>query len=181
MGTLTVITEPTQEPVSLAEVKDALKVETTDDDSRLSALIKVARQFAEDYCDTRIMTTIVERSYDAWPAQTLGLNVWPLQSIDSIKYDDTSSPTTEQTLTVNTDYYADTTTEGGRVSTIGGWPSVAVKPKPIRIRMTAGYTSRDNVPDQLKEGIKAYVAYLYEQCPDLKESAKCILRAERRL
>jgi len=181
MGTLTVITAASFEPVTLNEAKKALGIETTEDDTRISGYIKAGRQFAEDYCNILISNTVVERSYDAWPSQTIGLDVWPLQTIDSVKYDDTASPVTEQTLVVNTDYYADIITEGGRVSTIGGWPSVAVKPKPIRIRMTAGYATKALVPEQIKEGIKAYVIYLYDTCPDMEVVSRNILWAERRL
>ena len=185
MGTfntqLTVITKPTSEPVTLTEMKRALIVETSDDDSRISGYIKTARQFAEAYCNINIMPTVVERSFDAWPSTVINLGVWPLQSIDSVKYDDTSSPVTEQTLVVDTDYYADIVTEGGRVGALTGWPSTAVKFKPIRIRMTAGYSNRANVPEQIKDGIKAYVQYLYEVCPDLEQVAKNILWSERRL
>jgi len=167
--------------VSLAEMKRALNVETTDDDSQISGQIKTARQFAEDYCNIIIITTIVERSFDYWPSTVIGLGVWPLQTIDSVKYDDTASPVTEQTLVVNTDYYADTVTEGGRIGALTGWPSTAVKFKPIRVRMTAGYSNRANVPEQIKDGIKAYVQYLYERCPDMEQVAKNILQGERRL
>ena len=180
-GQLTVITQPTAEPVTLTEMKRALNVETSDDDSRISGYIKTARQFAESYCNIRIMTTVVERSFDYWPSSVINLGVWPLQSIDSVKYNDTSSPVTEQTLTVDVDYYADTVTEGGRVGTITGWPSTAVKFKPIRIRMTAGYATRALVPQQVKDGIKAYVSYLYEVCPEMEQVAKNILGPERRL
>ncbi len=181
MGTLTVITAASFEPVTLTEAKRALGIDTTDDDSRISGYIKAARQHAEAYCNLTISNTVIELSFDVWPSHTIWLNTWPLQSIDSIKYDDTASPVTEQTLTVNTDYYADTTTIGGRVSTIGGWPSVAVKPNPIRIRMTAGYATKALVPEQIKEGIKAYVVYLYESCHDMESVSKDILWPERRL
>ena len=179
--TITVITAPTAEPVTLAEVKETLRVLHNDDDSMISKLIKVAREFAEAYCSLTVMTTVLERSYDAWPGSEFELDIWPIQSIDSVKYDDTSSPVTEQTLVVNTDYYADTTTEGGRIKSVSGFPSTAIKPNPIRVRVTAGYSSRDNVPEQIKEGIKAYVAYLYDGNEIMAKVAKDILWSERRI
>jgi len=179
MGTFTVITPPKIEPVSIAEAKIALRILHDDEDVRISQLIKTAREYAEDYCNIITMTTVIELSFDKWPSNVFSLNKWPLQSIDSIKYDDTSSPSVELTLTENVDYYADIKTENGRISTITGWPSHAVTFNPIRIRMTAGYSSAENVPEQIKDGIKAYAAYLYDQDPDLEKAARKILWPRR--
>ena len=180
MGTLSVITEPTVEPVTISEAKDAIGIEHDEDDKRIDGYIKAARIFAEKFCSLKIPSQTVERSYDNWPSGEIDLDVWPLQSIDSVKYDDTASPVTEQTLTLNTDYYADIIQDGGRVRTITGWPSVATKPTAIRISMTAGYATPKLTPESLKDGIKAYVVYLYEQNCDMLQVAKDILRGERR-
>ncbi len=180
MGSFEVITEPTSEPVTLQEAKDALKILHDDEDGRITSLIKTAREFAEAYCGIFIMTTIRELKGDAFLGYEINLDTWPLQSIDSVKYDDTGSPITEQTLVANTDYYADTKTEGGRLRKIKQWPSVATKPNAIRIRMTAGYSSAALVPESLKDGIKAYIIYLYELNIDMERVAKSILWQNRR-
>jgi len=180
MVTSTVITQPTIEPITVEEAKLALGIEHDEDDVRIEGYIQSARIFAEDFCSLKIMSQVIENSYDHWPSTVIALNIWPLISIDSVKYDDTSSPVTEQTLTVDTDYYADTTTEGGRVSAISGWFSHAAKPNPIRIRMTAGYATQSVVPESLKNGLKAYVVYLYEQNCDMRQVAKDLLRGSRR-
>lgn len=179
-ATITVITEPTLEPVTLAEAKTALRVDHSADDTRITALIEAARRFAEAYTGLYIMPQTLEWSIDRWPGLSLMLEIWPLQSIDSVKYDDTSSPVTEQTLVENTDYYTDVTSIGGRVTTISGWPSVAAKPNPIRIRATAGYAltgspQAGNAPESLKEGILAYVMFLYDNDIALKTAAEQIL------
>lgn len=181
MGTLTVITEPTWEPVTLKDVKEGLRISEDDEDGRLYTLIKAARKWAEAYTQLKIPSQVVERSYNYFPSFAIGLDVWPLQSIDSVKYDDTASPVAEQTLTVNTNYYADTTTEGGVVTTITGWPSTATKNNSVRVRMTAGYSSYANVPAGIKEGIIAYVGYMYDGDTNLLETAKAILWHHRRL
>ena len=179
MGTLTTITEPTDEPVSLQEVKDALRVEDGGDDVRLWNIVRAARMFAEDFCGLKLMPQVVELSMDNWPGYEFGLGVWPIATIDTVKYEDTASPVATQTLTENTDYYADTTITHGRLRTIGGWPSVAVKPNAIKIRMTVGYTDQDSVPDQIKEGMKAYCAYMYDSDPLMKDIAERLLWAAR--
>ena len=180
MGALAIITEPTLEPITLEEAKEAIGIDGDDDDLRIEGYIQAARIFAEDFCQLHIMSQIVERQYDGWPSSVINLDVWPLQSIDSIKYDDTASPVAEQTLVVNTDYYADIVADGGRVGTITGWPSHASKFHPIRIRITAGYASQALVPESLKSGIKAYVVYLFSLDCDMRQVAKDMLRGSRR-
>jgi len=175
MGTLTTITEPTEEPVRLEDVKSTLIIEDDSEDSRILGIIRASRKFAEDYCKLKLISQVVELSFDSWPSSEICLGVWPIISIDSVKYDDTSSPITEQTLVEGVDYYADTTTIKGRIRTVSGWPSVAVKPNAIRIRMTVGYADQESVPDQIKEGIKAYCAYLYDSDKMLLDSTKELL------
>jgi len=179
MGAFTVITKPKLEPVTVLEAKGKLGILHDDEDDRISGLIKSAREFTEDYCNIYLMTTVIELTMDRWPATEFGLETSPLQSIDSVKYFDTSSPSTEITLIVDTDYYADTVSEGGRIRSIGGWPSVAVKPNPITITITAGYSSADNVPQRIKDGIMTQVVSLYDLDPDLDKSAKSILWPNR--
>ena len=179
MASLTTITAPTLEPVTLQEVKDTLRVEAGEDDTRLYGIIRASRMFAEAFCGLKIMTQVLELTYDRFPASEFPLDIWPLQSIDSIKYDDTASPVVEQTLVENTDYYADIKTKGGRVRTITGWPSVAVKPGPIRIRVTAGHATQPDVPDNIKEGIKAYCVFLYDADELMETVAKSLLWPER--
>ena len=188
MGTLSVITEPTIEPVTLTDAKALLGVTHNDDDTLITSYITAARQFAEKYTSLRFITQVVEWQLEAWPAWGFNLDIWPLQSVDSIKYDDTDSPIAEQTLVVNTDYYADVEIEGGWVETIGGWPSVTTRPGPIRIRMTAGYADSsaspidlaDNVPEGIKTGIKLYVKFLYESDPCSEATARSVLWHFRR-
>lgn len=163
MSNLTVITAPTIEPVTLQEVKQHVNaVEFSDDDSVLNGYIKDGREWAENFIEQKILTQTIERTYDAWPGLTFNLGVWPLQSVDTIAYYDTASPSAEQTLTANVNYYADTTTIGGRIKNIGGWPSVATRLNPIRIRMTAGYATRALVPQAIKTAIIAYIKMMYD-------------------
>lgn len=179
MGTFTVITEPKVEPVTITEAKDKLSILHDDEDNRIACMIKSAREFAEAYCGIYIMPTVVELTLDRWPSTEIFLNTSPLQTIDSVKYDDTSSPFSEVTLIVDVDYYADTISEGGRVRAISSWPSLAAKLNPIRIRMTAGYTDASSVPFRIKEGIMTAVVALYDMDMDLEKSAKSILWPER--
>lgn len=179
MGSFATITEPTDEPVTLDEAKEALRIEIDDEDTRIWNIIRAARMFAEDYLSQKLMPQVVELSLDSWPSYEFDLGVWPIISVDSVKYEDTASPVATQTLVENTDYYGDITTTEGRLRTITGWPSVAVKPNAIKIRMTVGYADQDSVPDQIKEGIKAYCAYIYDSDECMKDIAERLLWSAR--
>lgn len=179
MGTLTTTTAPIEEPVEVSEVMTAIRATNTDDTDRLTNIITAARIFAEQYTNTRIMTQTVKLNMDRWPASEFLLGVWPLQAIVSVKYYNTASPSVLTTLAANTDYYADITTMGGRVRTISGWPSIAVQPNAISITMTAGYATKAEVPEAIKEGIKAYCVYLYDGDYSMLSVAKDILWPQR--
>lgn len=181
MGTFTLITAPTDEPITVNEAKELLRIDHADDDARIEAHIKAARGFAENYLNLKLFTQTWDLSLPKFTGVTIELGLWPLQSIDSVKYWDTSSPTTEVTLTENTDYYADIVTPGGRIKTIGGWPSVDDKFNPVTVRMTAGYSDLDDIPEEIKDGIKYYVAYLYDADLSMKKIAEEILWPHRRL
>ena len=179
MGSFTTITEPSDEPITLDEAKEALRIDVDDEDTRVWGIIRAARMFAEDYLSQKIMSQVIELSADRWPATEFGLGVWPIISVDTVNYEDTASPVATQTLIADTDYYADITTTEGRLRTITGWPSVAVKPNAIKIRMTVGYADQDSVPDQIKEGIKAYCAYIYDSDECMKDIAQRLLWSAR--
>ena len=164
----------------MQEVKDAIPGLTyNDDDVRINSLIKVSRQLAEDITNLRLYTQTIDISYDYFPKGKFDLGIWPLQSIDSVKYYDTNSPSIQQTLTVNTDYYADTTVIGGRIWVESIWPSIYDKPNAVTVRVTAGYSSRDNIPEKIKEGIKLHVQGLYDGDMELMKVAEKILFSAR--
>lgn len=179
MGTLTVITPPNKEPVTLDEAKGSVKVFHNDDDDRITSLIKTGREFSESYCNIVAMTTVYELSLDVFPQSVFTLNTNPLQYVDSIKYIAPGSPRVEITLIEGVDYYADVITQGGRIFPLGSWPSVASEPNAVKIRFTAGYIDQKNVPEQIKDGIKAYIIYLYDTDDTMLKAAKNILWPQR--
>lgn len=50
-------TEPSVYPVTLAEAKAHLRIDTTDDDSLITSLLASATRWAEDYCDRTFVHT----------------------------------------------------------------------------------------------------------------------------
>jgi hypothetical protein len=54
------------EPVTLAEAKLHLRIDNTDDDDLISALITTARRWAEDYCDRTFIVSFYTLSLDSF-------------------------------------------------------------------------------------------------------------------
>ena len=132
-------TGPKSEPVTLAQTKDHLRVDITDDDDLISALIQGARRKIELDQHRQHMTATWTGYLDSFPAGTeIELPYPPLQSVTSVKYLDADG--TSQTFSSG-DYSVDTTREPGRVI-LGynkSWPTAQAIQKAGTIIFVAGY------------------------------------------
>ena len=92
---LTLLTPPAAEPVTLAEAKAHLKVDTTADDALISSLITGARARAEWHSGRAFVTQSWTLWLDAWPQNGLiEIPLPPLQSVTQVRLhapDDASS------------------------------------------------------------------------------------------
>ena len=82
------MTAPTGEPVSLTEAKAQCRVDITDDDTYITALITAARSHLETIARPQLamITQTGECLLDDWPGGgTLGLRPYPQQSVTSGK------------------------------------------------------------------------------------------------
>ncbi|MBL4791004.1 MAG: phage head-tail connector protein [Kordiimonadaceae bacterium] len=64
-----IVTKPLSEPVLLEEFKDHLKLDGSEEDSSLGALITAARTHIEDYLDLALIDRTVDYFMDAWPTE----------------------------------------------------------------------------------------------------------------
>ncbi len=160
---LSLVTAPAAEPVSLAEAKAHLRVDITEDDSLITALITAARQHAEAITRRQLVTATWDLTLDGWPdGDTILMPLPPLQGVTSITYKD-SGETVYALLA--TDYIVDKAEEPGRIVLAYGktWPSAALYPAAaITVRFTAGYGDAAAVPQAIKQAILLLVAHWYE-------------------
>lgn len=157
--------EPATEPVTLAELKRHLKIEIdeTDYDTELNAQITAARKIAEKWTKRAIITQTWDIYFDAFNlCGEMNLPYPNLQSVSFVKYQDQSN--TQQTLSTS-NYVVDTVRVPGRIYPIYGgyWPSTLAIPKAVQVRAVCGYGTADSVPRDLKYGILAYAAHLFER------------------
>jgi uncharacterized phiE125 gp8 family phage protein len=93
---LKVITAASQEPVTLADAKAFLRVDTDADDALISALVSAAREFAEHYAQVAFADTTYELALAAFPYDAINLPNARSPVVVSVKYTDTAGA--EQTL-----------------------------------------------------------------------------------
>ena len=136
---------PTTEPVTLAYAKLHLRVDITDDDTLITNLIKAAREYAETYC-ARSFVQHTYRADLANFADLMELPLGPVQSVTSIKYYDTASPSVLQTL-ASTVYAVN---KNCITRTYGqSWESVAYRPDAVQITYQTGYSDLASPEDTI--------------------------------
>ena len=161
--------EPVCEPVSLAEVKAHLRVDTSDFDTDLNAKIMAARQETEMF----LQRVLVQRTYraDLWGFDTVIELPYPdLASITSIQYYTPDSPQVLTTLD-STVYRTDLTNNQIYLDWGASYPSVAVRHDAVQITYVAGYAPSTDSPQDLTANIPAAIkAALCLKVADMHEN-----------
>jgi uncharacterized phiE125 gp8 family phage protein len=201
---ITEIVAPSHEPVSLAEMKDYLRIDTTDQDNVITELIATAR----NQCETISGRCFVNRQYEigfdrlpgSWPFsygfgssllspfREIHLPRYPLYSVDLFQYTDitTGNPVV---MAVDTDYQVKGK-EPGRLQPAYGqaWPIARWSLESILIRFTAGYGDTaaspaigKDCPPQYKTAIKLMVGHWYEnrESQEMPKAAENICLKDR--
>lgn len=170
---LRLITAPTVEPLTLTEAKAHLRVDHTDDDALIAIYLAAARADCEEWTARAFVTQTWELVLDEFPEDEIQIPRPPLQSIESIKYDDGDG--VEQTL-ATTEYEVDTVSQPGWVVPVTtGWPSDTFEGiNAIRIRFVAGYVNTDspsdltgNIPAAIKAAILLHLGVRYQNREDV--------------
>ena len=153
--------------VTLSEAQSHLRVDGSDEDALISALIATAQQEIENETGRKLLTQTLELWLDDWPAgDAIELPYPPLASVTSVKYYDTAN--VEATL-ANSAYYVDTHSAPGRIVLNYGqdWPATTLRPaNGVCVTYVAGWLVVSDVPPQLVAAVKLLVAWLYENRGD---------------
>lgn len=168
MGLLVVTTPPTQEPVSLAEVRAHCRVTSNDEDGLIAGYLIAARTHVENVTGRALISRTYDQKYDAgWPSALDGskeirLRMPPLVSVTSVSYVDTNGTTqvlaTDQYQVVLANVY-------GRIVEAYGvtWPSVRNQPDAVTVRFVAGFGSNPgDAPEPIRQAILMLVGHYYQ-------------------
>ncbi len=167
--TIQVVTPPASEPLTLAEVKEFLRVDHSDDDATLAIFIAAARQLCESYTRLALLPTTFEEYFDEFPEYTgtykdeIRLSRSPVSAVTYVKYIDGN----ETTITASaSDYKTDLISQPARISPDNGWFGTYETINAVFIRYVAGYANAASVPAPLKHGMLLVIGDMYENRTD---------------
>lgn len=154
---------PTSEPVTAEYIKTHTRIDGTAEDDLLNEIyIPAARQYLENYTETKFFTQTVKAYMDSFP-DVIELRNGPFQSIDSVEYYDEDD--TLQTY-ASANYRTDIIGDKARIEPVSSWPSTKDRINAVIVTFTAGYSSVDNIPAKVKGAICLIVAEMYNHRED---------------
>jgi uncharacterized phiE125 gp8 family phage protein len=167
---LKLVSPPAIEPVTLAEAKAHLRLDTDADDAYVLALIGAARERVELFLRRALITQMFDYTLDGFPAnrRSIDLPRPPLQSVESVKYIDTAG--SRQTLAAESYVVDCASNEIGRVALAWNqfWPLTRCSINAVVIRFIAGYgDAAEEVPQAIRHGILIEISNLYENREDI--------------
>ena len=166
---LSLVTAPTDEPLTLLEAKLHLRVDQTAENSLIDTYISASRQAAEHFTSRALMTQTWDwkPTLKQWAPFASGRAVLlpkpPLVSVTSVKYLDTDGA--EQTYAAAN--YLVTVARDGRgyvqmkPDAATAWPSTYDVDGEVTVRFVAGYGDQDDIPGDLKAAMLLIVGNQY--------------------
>lgn len=161
---LTQTIAPTLEPLTLADVAAALRLDSNEilpQAAYLDGLIMAARTFVEDVTTRQLLTATWEARLDWFPG-VVKLKKCPVRAVSSITYFDTAN--VQRTLPITT-YQVDVQSEPARIIPVYNqiWPYTYSRLQAVTVTFTAGYGDTiDTVPASLKHAMLLLIGHWYE-------------------
>lgn len=173
MFSLSTVTEPAAEPVSLDEMKLHLRVGDDAEDDLIESLTRAARRLTEKETNQRWVTQVLKLTLPHWPCgqpfdgweNAIALPVGPVASVDEVRYYAFAGTLT--TL-AGTGYqtWLDHSPPLVAPAPYSWWPTLQPGKLPaVEVEYTAGVPS-DEVPEDAVALIKLVVGYWYEHRGD---------------
>lgn len=154
---------PAAEPISLAELKDWLKIDATDEDALLAAVIAAARLGVEAASGRKLVTQTWRLVLNAWPPSPIALPVAPVQAVPAIRVFNAANVA----ATVSTALYQFSGAfNPPQLALLGPVPAPGRPLAGIEIDITAGYGAAATVPEALRMAVRLFAAHLYENRGD---------------
>jgi uncharacterized phiE125 gp8 family phage protein len=164
---LTRLTQPTVEPVTLAEAKHHCRVDGTADDAYISSLVKTAREWCEAYCDETLLNTQYKMTLDSFPIE-IEIPRPPMATagtFTAVTITYTKENQTTATLSTS-EYRVDRDSKPGVARTLynGSWPSHLLDYNAVTVTWWGGRGADGSAVDQrYKNAILWLVGYWFER------------------
>lgn len=165
-------TAPAVEPVSIAEAKAHLRVDSTDEDTLIEGLVAAAVSHLDG--QGVLGRAMITQSWATWVRNSPGvvtLPVGPFQSLTSVEYYDSENAL--QTSDV-ANYEVRLAGDFVTVQPKSGfaWPGAYSRPDAIKITYVAGYgDAASDVPQSIRQAILLLVGHWYENREAVTEGA----------
>lgn len=159
--TLTLLAAPAAEPVTLAEARAHLRLDATEEDTLLGALLVAARTALEAATRRALLSQSWRLTMDDWPAPPVELPLAPVLTVDAVKVVTIGG----SMLTIDPAFYeVDAAGTPPRLAARRGqaWPMPATRLAGIAVDFTAGYGSPAEVPPPLRQAVLMLVAHWFE-------------------
>lgn len=164
--TITTITQPAIEPVSLAEFKSHSRVDFADEDADASTYIAAAREIVEAFTNRRLISQTVRMTRNGFTG-TIHIPVGPVQSITQITYTDTAG---DSQVVDAADYRLINSHNPPFIAPVyqGVWPTPLLDWDAVLIDLVVGYGDNPgDVPEVFRQAIRLMANDLYEHRGDV--------------
>ncbi len=153
------VTAATGYPVSLADMKDHLRVDGADEDSLIESYISACAGMIgpEGELGFALLTETWSESFQS-PNKDVYLRVLPVTGLVSVTYYDLDNA--EQTASLP-DFELYKSGDWAFVRS-DNWPGTYDRPDAITVTYQAGFGAEPDVPDEIKQAIKLIVAHWYQ-------------------
>jgi uncharacterized phiE125 gp8 family phage protein len=160
-----IVNGPAIEPIALADAKKWLKIETSDDDDVVGALITAARLMVEAQIRRMLITQTWRLIHDRWPnGRLIKIPLAPFQSLIAMRVYDANG--TAQAVSSSL-YYVDSVPDAARIIFGAPPPTPGRANAGIEIDIVVGYgASAESVPEPLRQAIRMLVTDWYENRGD---------------
>ncbi|PQA87239.1 head-tail connector protein [Hyphococcus luteus] len=155
---LTLLSPPAAEPVTLAELKAHLRVTSDDEDALVTGMLVAAVRAIEARGGLALMPQQWRLTLDAAPEETLFLPLSPVSAIDAVSVIDGDG----DPRTVSPSLYDAVLGAGARIRPAGPWPLPVPKVGGVHVDFTAGYEDAGAVPAPLKQAVLTLAAFFFE-------------------
>lgn len=158
---LSTTSDPDAEPLTTAEAKDYLRLTHDTEDTEIADMIKAARHTVEARTRLRLITQTVRLTLNAFPTH-IQIPVWPVQSIDSITYLNSSGVSTELDAA---DYQLITSCKPNEIAPayLLSWPTTRADYDAVSVDLIVGYgAARSDIPYGIRRANLLLIADFYE-------------------